>query len=506
MEWSGGRLCFERTFPLANDRARLSPDGRYLSVIEGAYGMEESRLVRIIDIDSGEDVAWLENTGSVSSTAWHPDSQTLSVGIADSNDIVTWNVATEESIQVNTSQRGGEPKLCVNSRGDLLSSFSSWALLLDVYRPASGKLLLHVPRELNVAWSSQHDDKMLGEVHGSNGGWHYEVVESSPVLKILERNPALGPVQAWRDISIHGDDRLIAVGSDSGVSLFDLETGLDVGHLSVGNALHPCFVPQTGELLTYSQYGLLRWPVKQTAGDKAHWTIGPPQRLTCPPCSGTQVASDRTGRTIAVAAMDAAYVLHDSGRRVVKLDTAPDCRKIAVSPDGRWIVTATHHFSRVDVWSAETGERLHCLREPEAAIALGPRFSDDGSLLTVRDAGLFETRDWQEKSWTTQAGAAIGAVSPDNQLLVDLTRTGAVLRDVLSGRVLCRLDVPDSVTFWFAAFTRDGKRLVLSSNDQHATYIWDLPRLNQELSAIGLGWTEIEDLPPSEIAQPHPGE
>lgn len=55
--------------------------------------------------------------------------------------------------------------------------------------------------------------------------------------------------------------------------------------------------------------------------------------------------------------------------------------------------------------------------------------------------------------------------------------------------------MPDSPTIWHSTFTPDGLRVILSSNDQHATYVWDLRRLERELSDLGLGWDAATIMP-----------
>lgn len=489
LEWPSARLCLVRSIPLADDHAQLSPDGRLLAAIDGRFGEPDSHLVRVIEVDSGEEFARLEHTASVCSAAWHPDSQTLSVGLTTSNDIVTWDVASGKQIHVRTSQRGGGPRLCVNSTGELLTSFSSWANMLDVWDAASEGPLLHLAGELNVAWSHP-DGRLVGETHRADGGWHFEVVEPSSILKTLKRKPVLGAVEAWRDISIHRDGRLLAVGSDSGVSLFDLETGLDVGHLPVGYALHPCFVPQTGELLTYSQHGLLRWPVISPEDGEGQWTVGPPQHLPGEAAVGSQVASDRSGRTIAIAAFKSAYIIHDSGERVIELAGLSDCRNIAVSPDGRWVVTGNHWRGSVDVWSGETGQRVKRLREDEELVT--PRFSNDDSMLAINSGQhsvLFETQTWQEIKFAASSIEHVGAFSPDSQLFVELHSTGVNLLEASTGRKLFSLNLPSSPRIGHAAFSPDGEQIVLNSNEQHATYVWDISQLHRALSDIGLDWT-----------------
>ncbi|MEO8268829.1 MAG: hypothetical protein ABI557_03855 [Aureliella sp.] len=69
--------------------------------------------------------------------------------------------------------------------------------------------------------------------------------------------------------------------------------------------------------------------------------------------------------------------------------------------------------------------------------------------------------------------------------------TGVNLLEARTGRRLCRLNLPGSPTIWHAKFSPDGERIVLNSNEQHATYVWDLSQLHFELSAIGLAWKQI---------------
>ena len=182
--------------------------------------------------------------------------------------------------------------------------------------------------------------------------------------------PVVVAQQNWMQLCAHctttrsrQDDRIGTKCLNNGVSLFDLETGQDVGYLPVGYTLHPWFIPATGDLLTYSEQGLLRWPVSFTGVDPSLATIGPPEKLPCEARYGTQVSSDHTGRIIAAAAGKMAVILHDFGQRVIVLDSLKDCRTIAVSPDGRWVVTACHEKGPLDSWDADSGTLIRHLSD-----------------------------------------------------------------------------------------------------------------------------------------------
>ena len=92
-----------------------------------------------------------------------------------------------------------------------------------------------------------------------------------------------------------------------------------------------------------------------------------------------------------------------------------DTRSIALSPDGRWVVTSSHSDGSVKVWDARTGRLVHDFPEsPRRGVGT---FSPDGHWLSVSrvDQGweLFETRTWESRIVFGNAASA-GAFSPDS--------------------------------------------------------------------------------------------
>ena len=76
--------------------------------------------------------------------------------------------------------------------------------------------------------------------------------------------------------SIRRDNRLLAVGSNQGVVLWDLARGTECAFLPIGIAWHVMF-EATGDLLTSGAIGVRRWPV-QLDSDRSEFRIGPPRR------------------------------------------------------------------------------------------------------------------------------------------------------------------------------------------------------------------------------------
>ncbi len=501
LDWPSGKACFSREVPLQGymKPARLSPNGQQLAVIEGAYGREGSQFVTVTSMDSGHELARLEHTASAQSVAWHPDSETLAVGLTNSNDIVLWNVEQQKQVGLLKNQRGGGPLLAMNTTGELLISQASWSNMLSIWHPYSMKVVLQMPSPLLFEWETQRGG-LVGEQRAS-GGWQHAVAEPSPVVRTLARNPVHGDVESWRGVSVHPSGRLLAVGSDNGVTLFDLATGQDVGYLPVDHALHPWFIPGTGDLLTYSSKGLLRWPVNFSEPDSSHAKIGPPERLPCPAAFGTEVASDQSGKVIAAAAGNKVFILHDFGQRIVTLDALADCRHVAVSPDGRWVVTTSHGGGPTVAWDTNSGLPVHRFSEDQAAGLV--RFSPDGEQLSFE---RHSPHRWQTTPWSELASPStaqnIGYVcySADGELAIELSLAGATLYEARTGRRLATLQLPEGPTVWHATFTPDGNRVILNSNDQHVTYVWNLSDLNRELSALGLSVEFPLDLP--EVSNP----
>lgn len=509
LDWPGGRCCFRRESEYVGTWtvvARLSADGRFVATFGGESDGPGARTVTVLDAGSGRELATLQHPRSVCSVAWHPDSQTLAVGLTDSNEIVLWNVPERKRLYTLTEQRGGGPTLSMNSTGQFLASYSLWTRqALDFWHPYTGKSILHLSSPFQMEWTLA-DGRVLGNAKDERGDWNFAMAEPSPVVQTLVRNPLHGPVASWRNVAVHAAGRLLAVGSDDGVSLFDLETSLDVGRLAVGHALDPWFIPDTGELLTYSEQGLLRWPVTISAEEPTQVTVGPPAKLPVPAYFGAQVCSDHSGQFIAVGAGSRAIVLQDFGRRVMHFDGLTDCRRIAISPDGKWLVTTNHGGGAVYVWDVRTGKAVY--QTVSSTVAATACFSPDGTRLSCSgfSPNLMQTGTWQRETLPSGVTVGFDCYSPDGRLAIDLPGPGK-LYDAHSGRLLGTLDLPDSPIIWHATFTPDGRHIVLSSNEQQSAYVWDLRQLTHELSLLGLGWdvpANLRSPPPATIENRQP--
>jgi hypothetical protein len=74
--------------------------------------------------------------------------------------------------------------------------------------------------------------------------------------------------------AFHPDGRLLAVGMESGVGLWDLLQAREVGFLPIDYTQTVAFDP-SGNLLTYGAEGLLRWPVRPDPDSPGTLRVGP---------------------------------------------------------------------------------------------------------------------------------------------------------------------------------------------------------------------------------------
>jgi hypothetical protein len=273
-----------------------------------------------------------------------------------------------------------------------------------------------------------------------------------------------------------------AVGTDQGVMLWDLASGLELPFLPIGKAWHVLFT-SSGDLISSGFLGVSRWPIHLDAYS-GKLTIGPPVPLRLPE-SGTSISADRACQVITVPALEHLYLaVSDKTFRIGPLD---DCRSVSVSPDGRWAATGTHIEGRggAQVWRVAD---LAKVADLPIDYGTGVQFSPDGKwLLTAHSPGaLWEVDTWREVRKI--AGTAL-TFSPDGRLLAVYDSNKVVrLVEVETGHSLAGFENLSSCTPASAAFSPDGSRLIVTTNDGPAIQIWDLSAIRKQLSGDGLDW------------------
>jgi tetratricopeptide (TPR) repeat protein len=119
---------------------------------------------------------------------------------------------------------------------------------------------------------------------------------------------------------------------------------------------------------------------------------------------------------------------------------------------------------------------------------------------------LWEAGTWRESP--LKIGGWGECFSPDGRLVV-VQDASRILRlvETETGRTLARLESPDLCAVQSAAFSPDGSRLVVTTNDGPAVHVWDLRAIRRLLAGIGLDWDApaySDDDPASRTLPPLP--
>ena len=267
----------------------------------------------------------------------------------------------------------------------------------------------------------------------------------------------------------------LALGSASGVFLFDLETGFEVGRLDIGHNWGVHFVAGTGELLTYGMRGMYRWPVQSAQEGSAKIRIGPPTALPIrKPNYDCFVTATRDGSTIAAGMTNGAAVIHRSQPdKVIPLAPTEAIRQqICISADGRWVATGTH-LTRGDtrIWDGTTGKPI---KEMGIGGGYALNFSPDGQWLYV-DYRMFRTGTWEEEKREVRPVYRFCAFSPDSRLLATDRGNGAIrLEQVGTWKELAYLENPTQGRCAYFCFTGDGTKVIALNVDDQVVHVWDL--------------------------------
>jgi WD40 repeat protein/serine/threonine protein kinase len=466
--------------------------------------------VQVRDLATGKVIANFPHASETYPyTAWHPDGKTLAT-VGRDHIIRLWDVATAREIAHLEGTKNGGVGFTFNHRGDLLASVS-WDGMLRLWDPRTGKQLLStVAYAMRIPQFSLDDRLLVARTNGTK----IQILEvaTGREYRTLVRDPVLGS-GFYDNTAVSGDGRLLAAGMQDGFGLWDLDSGKSLAFVRQRWTPGVLF-EHDGNLLTYGEQGLQRWPVRAGPAAPGHLRIGPPQMLSSVGAAGN-VSSSRDGRVLATAGLNQGALILDANRldRPLRLVHAGGVWGVTVSPDGRFVATGCQHGPGVKVWDAGTGKVVRVLRPQQ--VGCGVQFSPDGRWLAVGsgDLCLWSVGSWQEGLKIKAAGGI--AFSPDSKLLAVEPGEGAIrLIDLDTGREFTRLEDPDQDRMGGLCLTPDGTQLIGCTNDSQSIHIWDLRAIRRRLAEIDLDWdppTKWEDNNPDraaplqvEVIQPEP--
>jgi serine/threonine protein kinase/WD40 repeat protein len=457
----------------------LQPKGKLLAAAcgDGVY---------LLDIETGTPLAPLQLPKVRTwwfGLAWHPAGRLLAASAEDKK-IHIWDTATGTEAMAPWEENANGIYMAFNHRGDRLIS-RSWGGEGSLWDTNSGRLLLTLPTQC-MQFSARDDMIGVGRKGRRLQLWR---LADGRELRTLRR-PRADRTEVIHHPVLDPQTGVLAAACDKGLVFFDLDSGAELAfarfenkHLANPNNFH-----EQGGWMTSASGNAVFWPRHRDPTRPEQIHIGPPRLVADTRDSGADASPD--GR-FSVFPQANQVLLLDRQRPGLRQVFGPqdDLRYCAVSPDGSWVAGCTWESSAskcVRIWDVKTGSHALDLPVPGHASA---RFSPDGRWLATHAAG-YGCRLWRVGTW--QPGPRFDqnfCWSADGRLLGvhdQLTAIRWVEPD--TGRERFRVYGPDGRAYQAALLTDDSARVVATSADLSALYVWDLRLIRQGLRELGMDW------------------
>jgi serine/threonine protein kinase/WD40 repeat protein/tetratricopeptide (TPR) repeat protein len=463
--------------------------------------------VVIWDTETGRQLLTLHTPAAIHNLAWHPRGHRLAT-TNFTRGIELWDTETGRMLaEPPMVGRGGCAYVAFDRAGEFVASGDG--PMLRIWDAATGRHLFsfHSDQSLEFGWNDH--TSALRRV-----GDRYQTlrIATGQELRVLHRPTPQG-AQRFETLALHPAGRLLAATTQAGLGFFDLLTGEELQFIP-GSIADVRGFDRSGALWTAGTAGLLRWPVQQVNAATDRLRIGPPEWVADIPGRLWSCGFSADGRVAAVPlGSDGTLVVHrGDSRRTLRLGPQYDVRGVAVSPDGRWIVSGSHWNDgsgiRYKVWGADSGKLLASLPFPNVDDGFG--FSADSRWLYVAN----EQGRWLEMSALAAADGVPGQTSPESPTGDSIKPRDVVSRDhrlraegsdegvvrlvaFESGEEIARLPTPEVGHVTPDLFSADGSRLLARGGESGSLYVFDLGRIRDQLADLGLDWGEARPTAPT---------
>jgi serine/threonine protein kinase/WD40 repeat protein len=458
-----------------------------------ACSSEEDSKLEIREVESGRNLLTWVCPSSVRAIAWSPDGKRLVTGCSDFN-IYLWDAENGQRQTTLVGPSGRITTLVFNHGGNLVAS-ACFDGFIRLWNPDNGRLVASHPGGTWQLQFSPDDSHLLGWQQFTRYG-SLEVAYSQECRLLYMRRH--GGDVTRPDFS--PDGRILAVGNDDQVSFWDASSGKEIGSFQVDRCDAHIFCPDGRSTIVIDRVGGVSLRSLERSGNSASFAykLGAPRQLF-DMHELRESALSLDGRHLAVTheADGKAFVfdLQNPSAKPVVLQPHPMVDRIAISPDGHWVATASWLNSLVKVWDARTGDLE---RELPTPFRTQVAFSPDGHWLATSSS---EYQLWEVGSWQPKGPPKPGhelpewnftAFSRDGRMMArTIDGTSIQLLETLTEKPLATLEAPVPRSVPKFEFSPDGSQLAAVQNDQQVQ-LWDLRLLRQELAQMNLDW----DLPP----------
>jgi WD40 repeat protein len=538
-----GQQVLHRT--VASRSHAFRPDGKVLALVEA------DGSIALCELGTGRDLLPVPAGLLPNSLRFHPSGQYLAVSSSAHHDLQVWDPAAGKVVR----------RLLGDRDGGAILAWSPDGALLAVWSPDNGIYLCTFPGGKTQAVLRGHENVVTGvEFHPSGrllastshddttrlwcfapggelvlpgeklldfsrdgrrlttgsgqGVTEWELANPGDCLHYLPHGQ--GPCRGCWGIAFAPDGRLLASASQDGVLLWDAAAARLVGRVPSGDGYTLAFHPDGRRLFTTGGSGVTQWPIV-TERDGHALRIGPGTVLRATTADSRSLRIDvaGTGKWLLLGAGDGGVdlvPLAGEGEAPAELGRArglgtQDCLfGVALSPDGRWAVSAGDSGDAFCIWDVAQGTRVR--RLPHQGAYPGAAFSPDGRWLVTgvrTDFCFWEVGSWERKARLPRDPRSLFssvAFTRDGRLLaLAQGRNRIYLHEAATLRHLAALEIPGPASLTGLSLSPDGTRLA-AATDYNVIAFWDLRRLRQELAELDLDWEMPPYLPPEHDEKP----
>jgi WD40 repeat protein len=457
---------------------------------------EDNAAVEIRDVASGRMLRTLNCPWGVSSVAWSPDGRRLATACLDRR-IYLWDGLTGQLQATLEGHFWTLVNVVFDHTGELLAS-SSFDQVVRLWDVPTGREVANHP---GFSWQLQFspDNRQLSGWSDLSRHGALEVAYGQECrLLFVEPSERSGRYYSGPDFS--PDGHFLAAGSGNQVRFWDGFSGKELGSFPLRGCDAQLFHPDGRSLIVTDRSGGASRRALERVGDpdSRAYRLGKPTPIfLSPDVRGAALSQDGRYLALALESEGGAVVvdLQDPSAKPVPLHPHPLADRIDISPDGRWVATASWHNALVKVWDARSGDLVRTLQMPGRTEVT---FSPDGHWLATSTS---EFQLWEVGSWLPKGPAVpahpifnwnLAAFSPDSRLMARTFDGKTIqLMETLTAKPFATLEAPGGVGIWRFRFSPDGSRLAVVQADQQVR-LWDLRLIRHELAQMNLDW----DLPP----------
>ena len=467
----------------------FSQDGKRLAFMSWKSGGAE-----VVDVGSGERLAQFDNPrrDSPATAVWRPDGGALAVG-PDVPDFHLWQIGAGKPWSRRCSGHLAEVlHLAWHPSGTWLATTSQDGTL-RLWNAASGREILNIHDAPRHVFFSTDGSRLL---YDQTDAAELVLCAMTPpeVVRAVELPHSSPDLQRQRGpwgTALTPDGRAAVVGGDN-TWLLDATTGEVLAEYPSGYVNH-VLIPQDSSAFYIGQSnGITRVPL--TRSPSGAWTSGAMETVT-KEHGAIRMAWSESTRTLAGTHSHGVWLRQpgNSSAPLRRLETGVEVNPLALSPDGRWVITGrAEGESHTFIFDLTSSKNQPCAEIPLAPLSYY-QFSSDSRILYTAGGQAFAAREtgtwrilWSHPAPAPDAGFNRIVISGDGHLLaISIFPHGVQLRRATDGALLATLRHPDARPIAWLALDEKGTRLITTAAG-HVVQMWDLSRLTHALSAIGL--------------------